>query len=46
MKKTKRDVIKPIESDPVFVEKVFKQAQADSKKKLGEFSTDFLSDDL
>lgn len=27
----------PMASDPVFVEKVFKQTQADPKKKLGEF---------
>lgn len=37
MKKVnKDDKTKPLESDPIFVEKVFKQAQQDPKKKLGE----------
>lgn len=31
----------PITSDPVFVEKVFKQTQVDPKKKLGEFMKGF-----
>lgn len=36
MKKINKDKTRPMESDPVFVEKVFKQAEADPKKKLGE----------
>lgn len=35
MKKSAKKA-KPLESDPVFVEKVFKQAQTDPKKQLGE----------
>lgn len=34
MKKLQKD--KPIESDPTFVEKVFRQAPPDPKKKLGK----------
>lgn len=36
MKKTSKNQVKTLESDPVFVEKVFKQAEPDPKKKLGE----------
>lgn len=36
MKKTNKNKVKPFESDPVFVEKVFKKPEADSKNKLGE----------
>lgn len=36
MKKVNKDPAKPLESDPIFVEKVFKQAEPDPKKKLGE----------
>lgn len=36
MKKTKKIQPKPIESDPAFVEKVFKQSEPDPKKKLGK----------
>lgn len=37
MKKVNKNKVEPMESDPVFVEKVFRQAEADPKKKLGEF---------
>lgn len=36
MKKVNKDPAKPLEPDPIFVEKVFKQAEPDPKKKLGE----------
>lgn len=39
MKKTTKPKVKPLEPDPKFVEKVFKQAQPDPKKKLGESRT-------
>ncbi|CRK97570.1 CLUMA_CG010956, isoform A [Clunio marinus] len=35
MKKLNKNQSQPIESDPVFVEKVFRQTQPDAKKKLG-----------
>ena len=38
MKKVNKNKVQPMESDPVFVEKVFKQAETDPKKKLGEFT--------
>lgn len=41
MKKTNKTKVKPLESDPIFVDKVFKQSEPDPKKKLGEFSRDF-----
>lgn len=44
MKKvTKTPKSQPIESDPVFVEKVFKQTQPDPKKQLGERASELLA---
>lgn len=34
MKKANKTKSKPLESDPVFVEKVFKQVQPDPKKEI------------
>lgn len=36
MKKANKNKVKPLESDPAFVDKVFKQSEPDPKKKLGE----------
>lgn len=38
MKKSNKNKVKPLESDPVFVEKVFKQSEPDPKKKLGKLN--------
>lgn len=39
MKKVNKEPkTKPLESDPVFVERVIKQSQPDNKKKLGKIS--------
>lgn len=43
MKKTNKSKVKPFESDPVFVEKVFKKVEADPKNKLGETLVIFLT---
>lgn len=43
MKKTTKSLPQIIESDPAFVEKVFKKAEAESKNNLGEHVTRFLS---
>lgn len=37
MKKVNKEKPTTLESDPIFVEKVFKQVKEDPKKKLGEF---------
>lgn len=42
MKKIDKKKVKPFESDPVFVDKVFKQSEPDPKKKLGELSRIFI----
>lgn len=46
MKKVNKtpSIAQPIEADPVFAEKVFKPAQADPKKKLGERTEKLLLD--
>lgn len=41
MKKINKNNITPIEPDPIFAEKVFRQAEVDPKKKLGEFKEVF-----
>lgn len=44
MKKVNKEPkVKPLESDPVFVERVLKQSQPDNKKKLGKMVEQLLS---